>query len=119
MPLNEPARFRRGLVPIWLHVAISMVMSISCFIAALSLAVVVLHRLGLSGQSPRGFAIYALFSVVAVMIPMLVMYKLVPAKCFKCGGRCWAPNPRGNATLKYICENCGRIVDTSMRGGDG
>ncbi|HEY8665822.1 MAG TPA: hypothetical protein VIL86_04110 [Tepidisphaeraceae bacterium] len=93
-----------------------MVATIGGFVGALLLAVVILHRLMLSGQSLAGCAVYAAIAFVAVMTPMLMMYKLIPARCAKCGGRCWASNPRGNATVKYVCEHCGRVVDTQMRG---
>jgi hypothetical protein len=119
MPVDEPVTFKRGWVPIWVHVTIALVAVITGFIGALVLGVVVLHRLGLSGQSLAGFGIFAGLSFAAVIIPMVVMYKLVPARCARCGGRCWAPNPRGNDTVKYTCEHCGRVVDTHMRGGAG
>ena len=84
MPLTPPAPIRRGLIPIWLHVSISLVDSIAGFFGALVLAVMVLHRLALPSQSFTGIAIYASFSFVLTALPMLLMFKLVPARCGDC-----------------------------------
>jgi hypothetical protein len=118
-PATKASPYKRGLIPIWLHVVISMTSVIIGFVGALTLGVVVLHRLRLSGQSLVGFAMFALPVFAAVLVPMYVMYKWVPARCCQCGGRCWAPSPKRNDTLKYICEHCGNVVDTRMRGGPG
>jgi hypothetical protein len=110
--------FARGWIPIWLHVAISMGMAIAGFVGGLLFAEVVIHRLALSGESLPGFGIYTALSIVSMIVPVALMHKFVPARCSQCGGRCWAPKPRGSKTVKYICENCGCTVDTQMRGGD-
>jgi hypothetical protein len=119
MNSSEKAPFKHGLIPIWLHVTISMVGSIGGFLGALALGAMLLHRLKLSGQTSEGIALFASISFVATVVPMFVMYKFVPARCSKCCGRCWAPNPRGNDTVKYHCEHCGKSVDTGIGGGGG
>jgi len=115
--LKEPSSFKRGWMPIWLHVTISMALMAIAFVSVFMLPVIVLHRFALFSLSSRvSAAIYLVLAVVATITPQVLMYKLVPAKCSSCGGRCWAPFPRRKNTLKYICEHCGRVVDTRLRG---
>jgi len=126
-PPRSPTPASGGWLPVWMHLLLSILCSLAGAAAGFVGAVVVDHGFALPGQSLYGFAILAALTFSGFLLPAFVFHKLIPARCRKCGGRCWArvtpssdrPRIRMYDTLKYYCERCGWVVDTRFGAGQG
>src|SRR5277367_5073515 len=91
---EAPSSHRRGWLPVWLHLIISIIILLIGFLASLAVTAVVNHHFRLSGQGLPGIAVMIAAFVVGTGLPMLIMMKCVPVRCSACGGRCWGRNSK-------------------------
>jgi hypothetical protein len=101
----NPAAFARAYIPVWLHGTLTVVVSFAGAVGAtvFSQWLDAYMRLG----DFWSFVVLAISFILGFNAPMLLLLKVVPARCRKCSGKSWGSF--GTGTLLYTCHECGFV----------